>query len=73
MRFSRHAKNRMRLCGVSGAEVLGIISSDNRAGEDPAGNLLYVGKIRGLSICAVLALDDLTTVITVYDLEHDAS
>ena len=46
-----------------------MISPENLAGEDPAGNLLYVGKIRDLAICAVLALDDLTTVITVYDLE----
>ncbi len=69
MRFSRHAKNRMRLCGVSGDEVLEIISDQNRAGEDPNGNLLYAGTIQGLSLCVVLALDDLTTVITVYDLE----
>jgi hypothetical protein len=59
----------MRLCGVSGEEVLEMISPENSAGEDRDGNLLYVGTIRDLSICAVLALDDLTTVITVYDLE----
>lgn len=69
MRFSRHAKNKMRLCGITQEEVAGIVSSRHRAGEDGDGNLLYVGTIRDLSICVVLALDDLDTVITVYDLE----
>jgi hypothetical protein len=69
MRFSRHAKNKMRLCGVTQEEVSEIISPKNRAGEDENGNLLYMGMPRGLSICVVLAIDDLTTVITVYDLE----
>jgi hypothetical protein len=69
MRFCRHAKNRMRLHGVTGEEVAAIISPANRVGEDPNGNLLYAGTVRGLSLCVVLALNDLTTVITVYDLE----
>jgi hypothetical protein len=69
MRFSRHAKNKMRLYGVNRAEVLAIISPANRVGEDRRGNPRYIGKIRGLLICVIRAHDDLTTVITVYDLE----
>ena len=69
MRFSRHAKNKLRLYGVTPDEVLEIISSANQAGEDWRGNQRYIGKIGGLSICVVRAYDDLTTVITVYDLE----
>ncbi len=69
MRFSRHAKNKMRLCGVTREEVAEIVSQQNRAGEDRDGNPLYMGTVRGLSLCVVLALDDLITVITVYDLE----
>jgi hypothetical protein len=69
MRFSRHAKNKMRLYGITQAEVSEIISPANRAGVDRDGNLLYMGKIRDLSMCGVLALDDLDTVITVYDSE----
>jgi hypothetical protein len=69
MRFSRHAKNKMRLYGIGRDEVLAIISPANRAGEDRHGNLRYIGKVRGLSICVVRARDDLTTVITVYHLE----
>ena len=45
MRFSRHAKNKMRLYGITQAEVSGIISPENRAGVDRDGNLLYMGKI----------------------------
>ena len=59
----------MRLCGVTPQEVTEIVSPENRVGEDPDGNLVYVGSAGELSICVVLALDDLTTVITVYDLE----
>jgi len=59
----------MRFCGVTQDEVLAIISSSNLVGEDPDGNLLYAGTVGDLSICAVLAIDDLATVITVYDLE----
>ena len=59
----------MRLYGITWDEVLVIISPANRAGEDQHGNPRYIGKVRGLSICAIRARDDLTTVITVYDLE----
>ena len=45
MRFSRHAKNKMRLYGVTPDEVLEIISSANQAGEDSRGNQRYIGKI----------------------------
>lgn len=69
MRFSRHAKNKMRLYGVTLDEVSALISPAGRDGEDRRGNLRYIGTIRGLSICVIRAHDDLTTVITVYDLE----
>jgi hypothetical protein len=69
MRISRHAKNRMRLHALSRDEVLGIVSTTNRNGEDPDGNPLYVKEIRGTRFRAVLALDDMSTIITVYDLE----
>ena len=59
----------MRLCGVTQEEIAKVVCPQNRAGEDPNGNLLYVGAIRSLSVCVALALDDLDTVITVYDLE----
>ncbi len=59
----------MRLKGLSQDDVLAMFSPENRNGEDPRGNLFYDKEIRGTCFRAVLALDDLTTVITVYDLE----
>lgn len=69
MRLSRHAKNKTRLYGIAGEEVREVILPSNRDGVDQRGNLRYVGKIRGVSICVICAHDDLSTVITVYDLE----
>jgi hypothetical protein len=59
----------MRLCGVTPEEVMEIVSPENRAGENPDGNLIFMGSAGKLSVCVILALDDLATVITVYDLE----
>ncbi|HEY6551565.1 MAG TPA: hypothetical protein VIY71_10245 [Solirubrobacterales bacterium] len=59
----------MRLYGITWDEVSEIISPSNGDGVDQHGNLRYTGKVRGLSICVILAHDDRTTVITVYDLE----
>lgn len=69
MHFSRHAANKMRLHGITRGDVLAVISPANRAGEDQRGNPRYIGKVRARSICVIRARDDLTTVITVYDLE----
>lgn len=59
----------MRLYGVTRDEVLAIVSPANRDGEDRHGNPRYVGSTQGRSVCVIRAHDDLTTVITVYDLE----
>jgi hypothetical protein len=60
----------MRWKGLSQDEVLAMFSPENRNGEDPRGNLFYDKEIRGIRFRAVLAVDDLTTVITVYPLEE---
>lgn len=69
MRLTRHAKNKMRSNGLSRDDVLEMLSPENRHGADPRGNPFYDKEIRGKRFRAVLALDDLLTVITVYDLE----
>jgi hypothetical protein len=70
VRLTHHAKNKMRWKGLSSDDVLAMFSPENRNGEDPRGNLFYDKEIRGVSFRAVLAADDLTTVITVYPLER---
>jgi len=69
VRFSRHAKNRMRLYRVRPSDVRGLIVSENWQGVEEKGNLVYEGEVGGVRIGAVLAHDDMDTVITVYDLE----
>jgi hypothetical protein len=59
----------MRSSGLSGDDVLEMLSPENRNGTDPRGNLFYDKRIRGRYFRAVIALDDLETIITVYDLE----
>ena len=46
-----------------------MIVPENWQGVEEKGNLVYEGDVGGLGIGAVLAHDDMDTVITVYDLE----
>ena len=57
----------MRRHKLTRDEVLGIVAAENRRGEDPEGNPIYVKEVRGMLLLAVVALDD-GTLITVYDL-----
>jgi hypothetical protein len=57
----------MRRHKLTRDEVLGIVAAENRRGEDPEGNPIYVKEVRGTLLLAVVALDD-GTLITVYDL-----
>ena len=67
MRLSRHAKNRMRRHKLTRDDVAGVIAAENRRGEDPDGNPIYVEEVRGVCFVAVVALDD-RSLITIYDL-----
>lgn len=67
MRFSHHAKNKMRQYKLTRDEVLGMVVEESRSGEDLKGNPIYIKDIRGASYLAVVALDD-GSLITVYDL-----
>ncbi|HWO15610.1 MAG TPA: hypothetical protein VNM89_02730 [Solirubrobacterales bacterium] len=65
--MSRHAKNRMRRHKLTRDEVFGVVAAENRRGEDPDGNPIYVKEVRGILLFAIVALDD-GTLITIYDL-----
>ncbi len=69
MRFSRHAKNNMRLYGIAREDALSIISAENKADFDGDGNPIFIRRVNGRLLCLVLAVDDMSTIITVYDLE----
>lgn len=66
MRFSRHAKNRMRRDKVDAATIEQIVLAPESLLIDDVGNPIAVGAdMTGRTIEVVLALDDPDFVITV--------
>jgi len=59
----------MRLYGITPSNLASLIVAENWQGMEEKGRLVYEGDVDGLEIGAVLAYDDMDTVITVYDLE----
>jgi hypothetical protein len=67
MRFSRHAKNEMRLYGVSADEVQATITNAGGIELDERGNVRLIGETGdGRPILVVVAGDDPDLVITVF-------
>ena len=60
----------MRRYGFTQEDVAAFVVPENRSGADPGGNPFFVGEIKGVPICLVLALDDMDTVITLYHLDR---
>ncbi|WP_217915058.1 DUF4258 domain-containing protein [Miltoncostaea marina] len=67
MRFSRHARNGMRLYRVTERDVEGIVANPAETGQDERGNDVFVGFVDGRRIRVVLAADDPGFVITVHE------
>jgi hypothetical protein len=59
----------MRFYGLAESDVARLIVPENWQGVEGRGNLIYEGKVGAMRIGAVLAFDDMDTVITVYDLD----
>jgi hypothetical protein len=59
----------MRLYDIARDDALLIISAKNQVDHDEDGNPIFICRVRGRLLCLVLALDDMSTIITVYDLE----
>lgn len=67
MRFSRHAKNEMRLYGFNVGDIEGIVGADKPWGLDRKGNPIFRGHCAdGRRATVVTALDRPDFVITVY-------
>jgi len=67
VRFSRHAKNQMRLYRVSRAEVAAIVAAGRVGRFDEDGRPIFVGESRdGRVTEIVMALDAPNFVITVF-------
>ncbi len=59
----------MRLYGISHDQIVDLVVPPNRRGVEKRGNLVYSANVGGVRIKAVIAEDDMDTVITVYDLD----
>jgi Domain of unknown function (DUF4258) len=67
VQFSRHAKNEMRLYGISRADVEGVVSRPVLESVDERGNPRLTGFDLGeRAIIVVVADDDLDFVITTF-------
>lgn len=67
VRFSRHAKNEMRLYGIARSDVEAVVAAPRAAGEDTRGNRRLTGPdANGRAIIVVVADDDPDFVITTF-------
>ena len=67
MRLSRHAKNEMRLYGISIAHVKTTLANPSAPGSDERGNARHAGETSDhRRILVVVARDDPDFVITVF-------
>jgi hypothetical protein len=67
MRLSRHARNEMRLYGISGDDVEAVLAKPAGRATDERGNERLVGNAAdGRPILVVVARDDPAFVITVF-------
>jgi hypothetical protein len=66
MRFTHHARNRMRRYGISPADIRGLLANPTATRQDERGNPKVTGVVEGRSVSVVLAADDPGLVITVY-------
>jgi hypothetical protein len=67
VRFSRHAKNEMRLYKITPTDVSAVVAAPVEVGEDARGNRRLTGPdINGRAIIVVVADDDLDFIITTF-------
>jgi hypothetical protein len=67
VRFTRHARNRMRRLGLTAADVAAIILRSDGTDRDPDGRVRHIGVANGRRIRIVLALEDTSLVVTVHE------
>lgn len=67
VRFSRHAKNEMRLYGITPADVRSVVAAPAAVGRDVRGNRRLTGPdANGHAIIVVVADDETDFVITTF-------
>ncbi|MGD9573587.1 MAG: hypothetical protein AB7V62_17040 [Thermoleophilia bacterium] len=65
LRFSRHARNRLRHLGVRPADARAALADPRAIGEDDRGNVAVTAEVAGHTLTFIIAGDDPRFVITV--------
>lgn len=67
MRLTRHAKNFLRRLKATVADVEAVIAEPEEVDTDEYGKPRYVGKIKGVCVRVVVALDEPDLIITIHE------
>jgi acetylglutamate kinase len=67
MRLSRHAKNQARRLGVDLTDAKVLIAHPLEVDHDEFGKPRYTGKIRGIRVRIVVALDEPDLIVTIHE------
>ena len=65
LRFSRHARNKMRHAGIRPADARASLADPSEIGEDKHGNRAVSADLAGRRVTFIIAADDPQLVITV--------
>ncbi len=66
MRFTHHARNKMRQRSISPTDIGTALANPLETRQDDRGNPVITGAVEARSLVVVLASDDPRLVITVY-------
>lgn len=67
MRFTRHARNKLRYLRLSPTDIAELVWTDSGwISSDESGNIVVTGIVHGCEVTAVLAGDDPGLVITIF-------
>jgi mRNA-degrading endonuclease RelE of RelBE toxin-antitoxin system len=67
MRLTRHAKNYLRRLGASVEDVERVIREPLHFDLDRKGKPRYTGRIQGVRVRVVVALDEPDLIVTIHD------
>ena len=67
MRFTRHARQRLKLYRVTRDQAEAIAASGTLTGHDASGNPRRTGAVDDRTIVVVIALDNPDLIITLYE------
>jgi hypothetical protein len=73
MKFTRHARNRLRQLGILVEQVEARVAHSKPVDADPEGRPRYIIHVEGRRLRVVIAADDPELIVTVHERRDDAS